>query len=432
MKILRTTDRSFKKTWSRFLERSSGTPPAVERAVRSILEDVRCHGDRAILRYTKKFDHHHPRSIEVSRREISDACRKAGRRELVSLKLAASRIRAFHLKQAQQLPRSWKNQKAGGLLGEQVLPIERVGIYVPGGLAAYPSTVLMNAIPAKVAGVREIVMVSPWTDGKVNPYTLIAADLAGVDRIFKIGGAQAIAAMAYGTKSVPSVDKIVGPGNIFVATAKRLVFGKVGIDTIAGPSEIVVIANDGANPEFIASDLLSQAEHDPQALSILLTSSEKSVPKVKEALSRQLQRLKRRKILEGALQDRGIIVVTRNDRESVELSDKIAPEHLSLQVKNAKKLLARVRNAGAIFIGAFTPVAFGDYIAGPNHVLPTAGSSRFSSPLGVGDFLKRSSVIGMNEKAFEKLAPTVIRLANLEGLTAHAASVEVRAKRGKR
>lgn len=429
MKILQTTGRFFKKAWSRFLERSSLTPPAVEKAVRSILENVRRHGDRALLRYTQKFERHRPRSIEVSRREIAEAYRKAGRRELASLKLAASRIRSFHLEQARRLPRSWKNRKGGGLLGERVLPLDRVGIYVPGGLAAYPSTVLMNAIPAKVAGVREVVMVSPWTNGKVNPYTLIAADLAGVDRVFKIGGAQAIAAMAYGTKSIPAVDKIVGPGNAYVAAAKRLVFGKVGIDMIAGPTEIVVVADERADPEHVAADLLSQAEHDPMAVPVLLTHSEKLIQAVQEALERQLKDLQRREILGKSIHDRGVAVRTKNLIESILLSNQFAPEHLSLQIRNAEKALPKIRNAGAIFLGPLSPVAFGDYIAGPNHVLPTSGTARFSSPLGVGDFLKRSSVIGIGEKAFEKLAPTVIKLAKIEGLTAHAASVQIRLKR---
>lgn len=345
------------------------------------------------------------------------------------MKLAAARIERFHREQARRLPKSWKKKDAGAVLGEKVQAIDRVGIYVPGGLAAYPSTVLMNAIPAKVAGVREIVMVSPWAGGTCNPYTLAAARIAGVDRIFKIGGAQAIAALAYGTKSVPAVDKIVGPGNIFVATAKRFVFGRVGIDMIAGPTEIIVVADDTADANFVASDLLSQAEHDPLAAPILITPSRRLAPLVLQALDRQLRTLKRREILKRSLRGQGLLVLTRNMKEAIDLANQSAPEHLSLQVKNAAGVASQIRNAGAIFIGPYAPVAFGDYIAGPNHVLPTVRTARFSSPLGVGDFLKRSSLIGFDQKSFGKLAPHVMRLANLEGLTAHAASVQIRLKR---
>jgi histidinol dehydrogenase len=413
MRILRTKQPSFRKIFEEFLERTDKFPAAVEKAVRKILEEVRRNGDRAVLKYTKRFDRFTPRPIEVSRAEIRDAYAQVRRTDLASLRLAAKRIERFHRIQYRKLSSSWKTKEGGLALGEEIRPLFRVGIYVPGGLAAYPSTVLMNAIPARIAGVKEIVMVSPWTGGTANPYTLVAADLAGVKRIFKVGGAQAIAALAYGTKSIPAVDKIVGPGNIYVATAKKLVFGKVGIDMIAGPTEVVIVADETADPDFVASDLLSQAEHDPRAQAILLTDSEKLARAVLGAVRR------------------GLTVVTRNRDEALELADRIAPEHLELQIRNAASAVSKIKNAGAVFIGRWSPVAFGDYLAGPNHVLPTAGTARFSSPLGIGDFLKRSSVIEIKQRSFKTLAPHVIRLAKLEGLTAHAASVEVRLGKGR-
>jgi histidinol dehydrogenase len=286
----------------------------------------------------------------------------------------------------------------------------------------------MNAIPARVAGVEETVMASPWTGGMANPYTLVAADIVGIKKIFKVGGAQAIAALAYGTKSIPAVDKIVGPGNIYVAMAKKLVFGKVGIDMIAGPTEVVIVADETARPEFVAGDLLSQAEHDPRALAVLVTPSERLALSVLKSLRLELQSLKRREILKKALDNQGAIIVTRNTDEALMIANQLAAEHLELQVRNAGKLVSRVQNAGAVFVGPYSPVAFGDYLAGPNHVLPTSGNARFSSPLGVSDFLKRSSLIEMKQPLFKNLASHVIRLAKLEGLTAHAASVEIRLK----
>jgi len=430
MKILKTTQRGFQKNFRKILERSDASSGDVEKAVRKIMNDVRRNGDRALLKYTKRFDRFTPRPIEVSRAEIRDAYRRVRQADLASLRLAAKRIDRFH--RLQKLPSSWKTGKTregGILLGEEVRPLSRVGIYVPGGLAAYPSTVLMNAIPARMAGVREIIMVSPWIGGTANPYTLVAADLAGVGRIFKVGGAQAVAALAYGTQSIPPVDKIVGPGNIFVATAKKLVFGKVGIDMIAGPTEVVIIADETARPEFVASDLLSQAEHDPKSLAVLITPSERLAEKVLLSLKDQLKSLKRREILRGALRE-GTIIVVRNTKEALDLANRIGPEHLELQIRGAEKSVSKIQNAGAIFVGPWSPVAFGDYLAGPNHVLPTSGTSRFSSPLGVADFLKRSSLIGIRQTSFKSLAPHVVRLAKLEGLTAHALSVEMRLKKG--
>ena len=428
-KILCTIDPSFTQDWSDLLRRSTEDGSSIEETVRAVIQEVRARGDQAVLEYTERFDEHRPASLEVSAQEVSQAAKSVPKETLNALKTAAERIKDFHQRQRKKSAGSWLDRKSGTLLGERILPLERVGIYVPGGLAAYPSTVLMTAIPAQIAGVKEIIMVSPWRDGFSNPQTLAAAKLAGVTRIFKIGGAQAIAALAYGTETIPAVDKIVGPGNAYVAAAKRLVFGKAGIDMIAGPTEIIVIADERANPEHVAADLLSQAEHDPLAVPILLTHSEKLIPSVHEALERQLMGLQRREILAKSIVGRGVAVRTKNLVESIRLSNQFAPEHLSLQIRNAEKTLPKIRNAGAIFLGPLSPVAFGDYIAGPNHVLPTSGTARFSSPLGVGDFLKRSSVIGMNEKAFEKLAPTVIRLAEIEGLTAHAASVQIRLKR---
>jgi histidinol dehydrogenase len=427
-KILRSADPSFAQDWAFFLKRAAEGDPSVETTVREVTADIRSQGDAALLDYTERFDGHRPASLEVTKTEIDSGVKAVGPKALQALKAAAKRIADFHLLQRKKLASSWTVQKDGILLGEQIRPLDRVGIYVPGGLAAYPSTVLMNAIPAKAAGVKEIVMVSPWRDGKPNAHTLAAAKLAGVTKIFKIGGAQAIAALAYGTETVPAVDKIVGPGNAYVAAAKRLVFGKVGIDMIAGPTEIAVIADDGAAPESVAADLLSQAEHDPMAVSVLFTHSEKLIAAVQSALDRQLAALERRAILKKAIEGSGLIVKTKDVNESLKLSNRFAPEHLSVQVKNARKLLPKIRHAGAIFLGPLSPVAFGDYLAGPNHVLPTSGTARFSSPLGVGDFLKRSSVIEVGQKAFEKLGPVVVKLAELEGLTAHAASVSIRKK----
>lgn len=428
MKTLATTEPSFEEDWTAFLRRSAEAEASVEATVRDVIADVRARGDAALLDKTEEFEGHRPAALEVSRAEIAEAVKSVDPAALRALKTAAARIEAFHRLQKKRLTASWTVRREGILLGEQFRPLDRVGIYVPGGLAAYPSTVLMNAIPARVAGVKEIVMVSPWRDGRPNPYTLAAARIVGITKIFKIGGAQAIAALAYGTATVPAVDKIVGPGNAYVAAAKRLVFGRVGIDMIAGPTEIAVVADEGAAPESVAADLLSQAEHDPMAVSVLLTHSQKLIGAVQSALQRQLAALERRAILKKSVEGCGLIVKTRNVNESIALSNRFAPEHLSVQVRNARKVLPKIRHAGAIFLGPYAPVAFGDYLAGPNHVLPTSGTARFSSPLGVSDFLKRSSVIEIAQNAFEKLAPVVIRLAELEGLTAHAASVSIRQK----
>lgn len=437
MKTLSTTDPSFRDEWQKILQGPrDGERLEVETTVREILEKVRREGDRALLNLTEKFDGHRPADLIVTAQEIQEAVNTVSGADKKTLRLAFQRIRAFHQWQLKRLlgakkSRIWLKKEGGVQVGEKVTPIERVGIYVPGGLAAYPSTVLMNAIPARVAGVKEIVMVSPWSGGKINPLTLFAAKLAGVDKIFKIGGAQAIAALAYGAETVPAVDKIVGPGNIYVATAKRLVFGQVGIDMIAGPTEVVIVADQTARPDYVASDLLSQAEHDTEAVGVVITTSQELTGALEKEIGRQLENLERREILQEALARQGLIILTRNERESVDLVNEFAPEHLELHVKNPKRLLPKIRNAGAIFLGRHTPVAVGDYLAGPNHVLPTSMTARFSSPLGVSDFLKRSSLIEFAPKALERLGPHVARLANMEGLTAHALSVEIRRIRRK-
>ncbi|MBI2082583.1 MAG: histidinol dehydrogenase [Deltaproteobacteria bacterium] len=397
----------------------------VEKIVRAIIHNLRREGDRALFACTKKFDHFSvtSKNIEVSKRERRDAWRKLDRQTIQALKRAADRIREFH---SRQKNRSWTTKKEGIELSLRWRPLERVGIYVPGGRAAYPSTVLMNAIPAKIAGVSEIVMTTPFPNGDGHPALLVAADLAGVDHIFKIGGAQAIAAMAYGTKAIPAVDKIVGPGNQFVAEAKRQVFGKVAIDMIAGPTELVVIADDSANPSWIAADLISQAEHDPEARPILISPSRNFIQKLSKEVERQVLRTPRRQIAETAFWNHGEKIKVKNLEEACERANHIAPEHLELCVRNPKRWLKKIKHAGAIFLGPYSPVALGDYAAGPNHVLPTSGTARFSSPLGVYDFMKASSLIEVTQKGLKHLAPTVIQLAKIEGLMAHAESVLAR------
>ncbi|MBI5598849.1 MAG: histidinol dehydrogenase [Deltaproteobacteria bacterium] len=424
VKIIRTSDKGFSKTLGRVLSRGGGEGK-VEESVRRILLGVKKNGDRALVAYTKEFDCVDiGNGIKVKESEIRGALKKIPAADLKMLKLAAKRIASFHKR---ELERSWSITDLDGVtLGRKVTPLKKAGIYVPGGKAAYPSTVLMNAIPAKVAGVDEVVMATPPSKGGINPYVLAAAEISGVDSIYGIGGAQAIGALAYSTETVPAVDKITGPGNIYVATAKRLVFGTVDIDMIAGPSEILII-NDGAgNPAWIAADMLSQAEHDEIASSILVTTSLPMAKAVKEEITRQIERLERRTIAMASIRRRGVIIVARDTVEAAEIADLMAPEHLELYVKRPAVLMKRIRNAGAIFLGALTPEAAGDYLAGPNHTLPTGGTARFSSPLGVRDFMKSSSVIGFSKKALKNLGPAIARLARVEGLTAHAKSVEMR------
>lgn len=425
MQFLNTRDSKFSKKFKALLSRKASAPLEVEQKVRTILSDVEKKGDAALFRYTQKFDQLsiQPQSIRAASAEIKEAYRKISAPDLAALKLAAKRIREFH-----QLIglKSWQVEKQGVSLGQRVTPLERVGVYVPGGKASYPSSVLMNVIPARVAGVDEICMTTPFPRGEVNPAVLVAADLAGVDHIFKVGGAQAIAALAYGTDSIPQVDKIVGPGNIYVATAKRLVFGKVDIDMIAGPSEIAVVTDGKCDPDWIAADLLSQAEHDEEASSLLFSWNEKFIDRVANALGRLLGSLPRAAIARASLQANGALVLTQSAEEAIELVNSLAPEHLELAVKNPQKLLRKVRNAGAIFLGHWTTESFGDYLAGPNHVLPTNGTARFSSPLSTLDFLKFSSVIECQPRGLKRLGPAVAHLARMEGLEAHALAMKLR------
>jgi histidinol dehydrogenase len=407
-------------------QRGGVSDPLVEERVRSILRDIRETGTPAVVRWARDLDGM-PASatdLEVSSRERSQACARVPGEDREALERAAGRIRSFHARQKQE---SWLTvDPEGVLLGQLVQPLERVGIYVPGGKAAYPSTVLMNAIPARLAGVREIIMCSPMSWADPDPGVLCAVEVAGVDRVFRVGGAQAVAAMAYGAAGIPKVDKIVGPGNAYVAAAKRLVFGQVDIDMVAGPSEILVVADGSAPARFAAADLLSQAEHDELASAILLTPSVDYADEVEREVAALLAKSDRRLIARASLERFGGIVVTRDVEEALDIASQIAPEHLELLIERPLEHLRRVRHAGAVFIGPWSPEPMGDYVAGPNHVLPTGGTARFSSPLGVEDFLKKTSVIGMSEGSMSSLGPSVIRLAGLEGLDAHARSVQVR------
>ncbi|NLJ75181.1 MAG: histidinol dehydrogenase [Firmicutes bacterium] len=407
------------------LNRQAGSLEAVDRTVKEIMEEVKKNGDQALLDYTEKFDHVRLTNLKVTKEEIEAALDNADPEFLSVLQTAKENITAYHEK---QLEKSWYSTDGNGIvLGQQITPLKRVGTYVPGGKAAYPSSVLMNVIPAVVAGVSEIVMTAPpRPDGQIDANTLTAAAVAGVTEIYKVGGAQAIAALTYGTETIPPVDKIVGPGNIYVARAKKFAFGQVDIDMIAGPSEICVIADESANPSFVAADLLSQAEHDEMAASVLITDSKKLADKVQKELEKQLNQLERESISRTALQDYGHIFIVENLEDGYELANELAPEHLELMVPNAFEQLAKVRNAGAIFLGPFSPEPLGDYFAGPNHTLPTSGTAKFSSPLGTYDFIKRSSVIYYNEKELEKVKDQIITFAEEEGLTAHANSVRIR------
>jgi histidinol dehydrogenase len=418
LRRLSTQDKGFQGKLAALTRYDAAQDPAVQKTVRRILADVRKRGDAAVRAYTKKFDGVAPKQYAVSEESL-DAIPSE---QAEALRAAHDRIRAFHEKQLQQ---SWEFTDTDGTrLGQRLSPLERVGLYVPGGKAAYPSSVLMNAVPAKVAGVRELVMASP----NPNPLVLAAAALAGVDRVLGIGGAQAIAALAYGTKSIRRVDKIVGPGNAYVAEAKRQVFGEVGIDMVAGPSEILVIADSAAPADWVAMDLFSQAEHDEVAQAILLTPEAALLERVAQSMAKQLPSMPRRRIIEASLAARGALILVRDLDEACELANRIAPEHLELAVADPEKLLARIRHAGAIFLGHHASESLGDYCAGPNHVLPTSRTARFSSPLGVYDFQKRSSVIGVSPQAAKRLGREAATLARAEGLEAHARSAEWRMK----
>jgi len=426
IRFLQFSDAGFEETFRTISERGETTPAGILQTVEAILADVRERGDAALYEYTERFDRLKldATTLEVSIAEIEQALAAVDRETLTTLQLAADRIASFHRRQKEE---TWLTDDEPDIrLGQMVTPLDRVGIYVPGGKAAYPSSVLMNAVPAKVAGVGEIIMVVPMPDGVVNPYVLAAAHIAGVDRIFKIGGAQAVAALAYGTASIPKVDKITGPGNIYVATAKRLVFGTVDIDMIAGPSEILVINDGSGEPAHIAADLLSQAEHDELAASILITTDEAFGRRVVDELENQLVLLSRATIARQSINNYGAVIVARDLAEAAEFSNRIAPEHLELAVAEPFELLPQIRHAGAIFIGHNTPEAAGDYLAGPNHTLPTGGTARFFSPLGTDDFVKKSSLISFSKEGLERLGKSIVRIAELEGLEAHAKSVSIR------
>ena len=424
IRLVKTSDLAFKPLLKKILDRRGSREDGVERRVAEIVGAVQKQGDRALLRYTRLFDRLRltAASLEVKPAEIERAVGRVAPTDLATLRLAARRIAAFHRR---QLQKSWQyRDPLGMLLGQRITPLERVGLYVPGGKALYPSTVLMNAIPAKVAGVKEIVMTSPLGDD--GAIILAAARLAGVDRVFRVGGAQAEAALAFGTQTIPKVDKIVGPGNIFVATAKRMVFGEVNIDSIAGPSEILLLADNSADPVHVAADMLSQAEHDELAAALCVTTSAAIGIKIQRAIEDRLRDTKRQAISLKSLEKYGAVIVARDQKEMVALANSIAPEHIELLVRRPQRLAREIRNAGAIFIGPYSAPPLGDYLAGPNHVLPTGGSARFFSPLGTYDFLKRTTVIHAEKRALKALAPKIAQLARLEGLDDHARSVEAR------
>ncbi len=404
-------------------ERAGGVTREITEAVSDIIADVKARGDRAVREYSERFDGLEGEALRVSPREIRAAARKADAGKVEALRAAAARIRDFHMRQKEE---SWSYREGGVLLGQIVRPIEHVGVYVPGGKASYPSSVLMNVIPAQVAGVKRIALCVPAPGGEVNPYVMAAVELLGVREVYRIGGAQAIAAMAYGTETVRKVDKIVGPGNIYVATAKRMVFGEVDIDMIAGPSEVLVIADRTAPAEFVAADLLSQAEHDELASSVLVTTSRRLASRVREEVARGLSVLDRREIAAASIENFGAIILVGTLGRAVRLANLIAPEHLEIMTERPEDLLPGIRNAGAIFLGKWTPESLGDYAAGPNHTLPTGSTARFFSPLGVYDFVKRSSLLGFSRRSFRRLSSLVETLSEMEGLDAHRSAVRIR------
>ena len=426
--FLNATDPNFEVEFQTLLSAKREDSPDVDQVVADIIADVRARGDEALLEYTERFDRLTltQETLRLSDDEIAAEIQKVAPQDRTSLKLAAARIRAYH---AEQMPQdAWWKDASGAELGWRWTAVSAAGLYVPGGLATYPSSVLMNAIPAKVAGVERLAITVPTPDGAINPLVILAAQIAGVDEIYRIGGAQAIAALAYGTPSVAPVDKITGPGNAFVAAAKRRVFGKVGIDMIAGPSEILVIADKDNNPDWIALDLLSQAEHDESAQSILITDDADFASAVSASVDKFLQTLERRDIAGASWRDYGAIILVSDMDQALVLSDRIAPEHLEICVDDAMGLSEKIHHAGAIFIGAWTPEAIGDYVGGPNHVLPTARSARFSSGLSVMDFVKRTTLSRMTPDALAQIGPSAERLASSEGLEAHGLSVTARLK----
>lgn len=427
MRILKLTEDTRKNLLEDLLKRSPNSYKQYEDSVNAIIEDVRQNGDSAVFSYTKQFDgaDTHEENIRVTRGEIDRAYGLVDDKLIEVMKKSLENIRTYHEKQKQY---SWFDSRPDGvLLGQKVTPLARVGVYVPGGKAAYPSSVLMNVLPAKVAGVGKIVMTTPCNrEGHVNPATLAAADLAGVDEIYKVGGAQAIAALAFGTKSIPKVDKIVGPGNIYVALAKKAVFGHVSIDSIAGPSEILILTDESANPRYVAADLLSQAEHDELASAILITTSESLAEQVSVEIDNFTAALSRRDIIEKSLENYGYILVAENMEEAIHAVNEIASEHLEILTANPFETMMKIQNAGAIFLGEYASEPLGDYFAGPNHVLPTNGTAKFFSPLSVDDFIKKSSIISYSREALEPIYKDILQFAESERLTAHANSIKVR------
>ncbi len=427
MKILRTTDRNFRYDFGKVFKRQFEVSEGVQKIVADTLDDIKRIGDQALHKYTLKYDYFDltGKSLEVSTKEINAAFKSISAEDKKALEAAAARIHDFYSHQKVERTVYKKNDLDLRLINS---PLERVGIYVSSGQASYPSTVLMTAIPAKVAKVNEIIMCSPWLKGEGSAAILAAAHIAGVTRSFKLGGAQAIAAMAYGTKTVPKVDKIVGPGNVYVSLAKKLVFGEVDIDMISGPSELFVLGDGSVSPVYVASDLLSQAEHDELASVLLITTSSNYAIRVEGEVRKQVVRLERKAIAAESVKKRGLIVLVRSLQEGIDLINELAPEHLEICTANAELILAQIKHAGSIFLGPYTPETLGDYVAGPSHVLPTHGSARYFSVLSVYDFIKSIPVIKCGDKSFKKLGPIAATLARLEGMTAHANSIEVRLK----
>ena len=425
MRVFKSDDAKFADDWASVCNRRVDSVLDVEEDVAKILAAVRKDGDKALLGFVKKFDGADVENIEVTPEEWEAGCDQVDSADRAAIGKAAMRVREFHRK---RIPSSWEmREEGGGYMGQRVRPLARVGLYVPGGKALYPSSVVMNAIPASVVEVPEICMVTPpREDGTITPEVLMAAKVAGVNRIFKMGGAHAVAALAYGTESVPRVDKITGPGSVWVATAKKQVFGEVGIDSEAGPTEVCIVADKSATPAWLAADLISQAEHDELAQAVLITHVKGLITRVQDQLTRQLKDLDRADIAKKSIKARGAIIQTKNLAESIRLSEEYASEHLVLAVEDPEKVSKEIENAGAIFLGHYTPVAVGDYMAGPNHVLPTGGTSRFFSPLGVEDFMKRTSFMKFEPSKLRELGADIVRLANVEGLTGHGASVELR------
>ncbi|MBL6700766.1 MAG: histidinol dehydrogenase [Gammaproteobacteria bacterium] len=426
IKSLNSTSKDFYINLSKYLSLKVKNSEAIEYSVAQIINDLVKKKDRALINFSKKYDNVNYTKISdsiVSKKEIEDAYKLVPSSLLKNIKKAISNIKKFSKR---QILNSWTIKQNGSTLGEKVTPIKKVGIYVPGGKASYPSTVVMNSVPAKTAGVDEITMVCPPTDGKLNPLVLVAANLCGVNKIYKFGGAHAIAALAYGTESIEPVDKIVGPGNIYVATAKKMVFGKVGIDSFAGPSEILIIADSYADPECIAIDMFAQAEHDEMAQSILLTTSSKLINAVNKKIDTMIKNQKRKKIINKSLVTRGLFIKAKNKSEIISIADTIAPEHLEILGYENFKLEKEIHNAGAIFIGESSPEVFGDYCAGPNHVLPTSGTARYASPLGVYDFLKRTSIMKISKTHAKELSQIASSIAECEGLYSHSESAKFR------